>query len=82
MTHGLELTEFQIGGIIYCWKAKVKQKIIAQVIGCSEAIVCNIINRYKKAHEATVRPRTGAPTKKSITAEIYCNLIETIPRRN
>jgi len=54
MTHGLELTEFQIGGIIYCWKAKVKQKIIAQVIGCSEAIVCNIINRYKKAHEATL----------------------------
>src|SRR5580765_2919331 len=63
MTRGPELTEFQKGGVIYCWKAGVKQNVIAQVIKCSEAVVCNIINRYKSTNKASVRSRTGAPKK-------------------
>ena len=47
MTRGPELTEFQRGGVIYCWKAGVKQNVIAQVVECSEAVVSNIINRDK-----------------------------------
>ena len=63
MTRGPELTEFQRGGVIYCWKAGVKQNVIAQVVKCSEAVVCNIINRYKSTNKASVRSRTGAPKK-------------------
>ena len=55
MSRGPELTEFQRGGIIYCWKAGVKQKVIAQVVRCSEAVVCNIINRYKSTSKASVK---------------------------
>jgi len=63
MTRGPELTEFQRGGVIYCWKAGVKQNVIAQVVECSEAVVSNIINRYKTTNETSVKPRSGAPKK-------------------
>src|SRR5438128_7670466 len=76
MTRGPELTEFQRGGVIYCWKAGVKQNVIAQVVKCSEAVVCNIINRYKSTNKTSVRSRTGA--LKKINECDLCAIKQTI----
>src|SRR5438132_822483 len=76
MTCGPDLTEFQRGGVIYCWKAGVKQKVIAQVIKCSEVVVCNIVNQYKSTNKASVRSRTGAPKK--INEHDLCAIKQTI----